>query len=160
VLIIGITTFVTNVITQGVRVKDEPCGFFLDHDIVVIDLCDSSNEDASLPIFVFPSSFSIFNSIAFGVTFQSNQKVVYVFIPLFLVGKENYTKKKKGSFRSVVVSSLKSMSFAPCATSELKKLNYHTLCIENVPYIPSTFNGDVLFELPLINNIGDHFDHM
>jgi hypothetical protein len=48
------TTFVTNVITQGVQVKDEPCGFSLDHDIVVIDLCDPSNEDVSLHIFVFP----------------------------------------------------------------------------------------------------------
>ncbi len=127
---------------------------------VVIDLCDSSNEDVSLPIFVFPSNFLIFNSIAFGATFQSNQKVVYVFVPLFLVGKDNYTKKKRGSFLNVVVLGLKLVSFAPCATSELKKFNYDTLCIENVSYIPSTFNGDVLFELPLINNIDDHFDQM
>ncbi len=62
------SAFVTNVITQGVQVKEEPCGFFLDHDIVVIDLCDSSDEDVSLPIFVSPSNFLIFNSIAFGAT--------------------------------------------------------------------------------------------
>lgn len=76
---------------------------------------------------------------------------------LFLVGKDNYNKKRRGSFFSVVVLSFKSVSFAPRATSKLKKFNYDTICIENVPYIPSTFNGDVIFELPLINNINDHF---
>jgi hypothetical protein len=84
---LGTTTFVTNVITQGVQVKDKPCGFSLDHDIVVIDLCAFFDEDVSLPLFVFPSNFSIFNSIAFGATFQLNQKVVYVFASSFLSGQ-------------------------------------------------------------------------
>jgi hypothetical protein len=80
-------------------------------------------------------------------------------LPLFLVGKDNYTKKRRGSFLSVVVLGLRSMSFAPHATSELKKLNYDTLRIENVPRIPSTFNGDVLSELPLVN-IDGHSNQM
>jgi hypothetical protein len=81
-------------------------------------------------------------------------------LPLFLVGKDNYTKKRKGSFLSVFVLGLKAMSFAPHATFELKKLNYDTLRIENIPCIPSTFNGDVLFELPLVNNIDGHSNQM
>jgi hypothetical protein len=66
---------------------DEPCGSSLDHDIVVIDLCDPSNEDLSLSIFVFPFIFNFFNIIVFGATFQSNQKVVYVFTSSFLSGQ-------------------------------------------------------------------------
>jgi hypothetical protein len=49
------------------------------------------------------------------------------------------------------------MFFAPHATFELKEVNYNTFCIKNVPCIPSTFDGDVLFELPPINNPNGHF---
>jgi hypothetical protein len=52
------------------------------------------------------------------------------------------------------------MSIAPRATFELKELNNDTLRIENVPCIPSTFNGDVVFELQLVNNINGHSNQM
>jgi hypothetical protein len=56
-----------------------------------------------------------------------------------------------------VVDCLKAMSFAPHATLKLKKLNYDTFKIENVPSIPCTFDGDVPFELPQIDNLHNHF---
>jgi hypothetical protein len=55
-----------------------------------------------------------------------------------------------------VVECLKVMSFALHATLELRYLNYDTLWIENVPNIPSTFDGDVFFELPLVDNPNGH----
>ncbi len=35
---------------------------------------------------------------------------------------------------------------------ELKELNYDKFCIENFHCIPTSSNGDVLFELPLVVN--------
>ncbi len=52
------------------------------------------------------------------------------------------------------------MYFAPHATFELREVNYNTLHIKNVPYIPRTFDGDVLFEPPLVNNPDGHFGQM
>jgi len=51
---------------------------------------------------------------------------------------------------------LKAMSFALHATLELRELSYDTLWIENALNIPSTFDGDVLFELPLLHNPNGH----
>jgi hypothetical protein len=48
------------------------------------------------------------------------------------------------------------MSFAVHAALELKELNYDTLWIENTPSIPSSFDGDVFFELPLVDNLSGH----
>jgi hypothetical protein len=50
----------------------------------------------------------------------------------------------------------KAMSSAPNATLELKELNYDKFWIENVPNIPSTFDGDVFFELPSVDNPNGH----
>ncbi len=55
-----------------------------------------------------------------------------------------------------VMECLKAMSFALHATLELKELNYDTLWIENTPSIPSSFDGDVFFELPLVDNLSGH----
>ncbi len=52
------------------------------------------------------------------------------------------------------------MSFAPCATLEFKELNYNTLWIKNVPSIISTFDVDILFEFPFIDNPHGHFGYM
>ncbi len=41
------------------------------------------------------------------------------------------------------------------ASSELKELNYDKFCIENVHCIPTSSNGDVLFEFPLVVNFDD-----
>jgi hypothetical protein len=54
----------------------------------------------------------------------------------------------------------KAMSFAAHATLELKQLNYDTFWIENAPYIPSTFDGDVFFELPCVDNPNGHLHWM
>jgi hypothetical protein len=63
------------------------------------------------------------------------------------------------SFLSVV-DCFKLMSFAHHAASELREFNYDTLHIENVPSISPMFDGDVFFELPLINNPNGHFGQM
>ncbi len=52
------------------------------------------------------------------------------------------------------------MPFNPHATLKLKELNYNTLHIENVPNILSTFDGDVFFELPLVDNLNNHSRQM
>jgi hypothetical protein len=57
-----------------------------------------------------------------------------------------------------VMECLKAMPFAPHATLELTKLNHDAFWIENVFSIPSTFDGDVFFELPLVDNPNGHFD--
>jgi hypothetical protein len=116
---------------------------FLNHQLEFISLCDSFNEDATIPIFVHPFNSSLLNSIAFDVPFQSNPKVVAIF-----------------SLSFFVVDYFKLMSFASHATFELKEVNYNTFHIKNVPCIPSTFDGDVLFELPPINNPNGHFGQM
>jgi hypothetical protein len=55
-----------------------------------------------------------------------------------------------------VMECLKAMCFALHAILELKELNNDTLWIENAPSIPSTFDGDVFFELPLVDNPNGH----
>jgi hypothetical protein len=55
-----------------------------------------------------------------------------------------------------VMEGLKAMSFALHATLELKVLNYDTLWIENTLNIPSTFDGGLIFELPLVHNPNGH----
>ncbi len=43
---------------------------------------------------------------------------------------------------------------------KLKDLNYDSFCIEIVPYIPTTFHGDVLFELPPLIHFDGHYSWM
>ncbi len=54
----------------------------------------------------------------------------------------------------------KAMLLVAHARSELKDLNYDKFCIENVCYILTTLNGDILFKLPLVDNPSDHFGQM
>jgi hypothetical protein len=91
-----------------------------------------------------PFNSSLLNSIAFDVSFQLKPKFVAILDPFF----------------PNVVDCFKLMSFAPHATFELREVNYNRFCIKNVPCIPTTFDGDVLFELPLINNPDCHFGQM
>ncbi len=55
-----------------------------------------------------------------------------------------------------VIDYLQAMSFVVHASFELKDLNYDNFCIENVHYILTRFNGDVLFELPYIVSLDGH----
>jgi hypothetical protein len=48
------------------------------------------------------------------------------------------------------------MSSALHATLELREFNCDTLWIENAPNIPFTFDGDVFFERPLVDNPNGH----
>jgi hypothetical protein len=47
-----------------------------------------------------------------------------------------------------VMDCFKAMSLAAHASSKLLDLNYDGFCIEIVPCISTTFNGDVLLEFP------------
>jgi len=49
------------------------------------------------------------------------------------------------------------MLFVAHTSFELKDLNYDKFHIENVCCIMTTFNGDVLFELPLVVSLDSHF---
>jgi hypothetical protein len=51
---------------------------------------------------------------------------------------------------SNIVDLLKTMSLTPHACSELKSFDYWAITIEFVNYLPTKFNGDILFELPPI----------
>ncbi len=52
------------------------------------------------------------------------------------------------------------MSFAAHASFKLRDLNYDNFHIENVRWIPTTFNGDVLFEFPHIVSPNGHSRQM
>jgi hypothetical protein len=56
-----------------------------------------------------------------------------------------------------VVDYFRTMSLTMHASSELRDLNYDSFRIEIVPCISTTFNGDVLFELPPFVCLDDHF---
>ncbi len=47
-----------------------------------------------------------------------------------------------------VVDNFKATSFVTHVSFELRYLNYDNFRIKIIPYIPTTFNGDVLFESP------------
>jgi len=96
--------FVANVVTHGVQVKDESNSVFLDHHPTFIDLWDSFNKDAIIPIFIHPFKFSLLNSFTFDVSLQSNKEVVIIFSLSSLI----------------VVDYFKLMSFSPHATFKLK----------------------------------------
>lgn len=55
---------VANVLTHGVQVKDEPDGVSLDHQPAFIDLCNSFDENTTVPISIHPSNSLLLNSIA------------------------------------------------------------------------------------------------
>jgi hypothetical protein len=59
-----------------------------------------------------------------------------------------------------VVNYFRAMLLATHASSELRDLNYDNFCIENVYYIRTTFNGDVLFELLFVGNLDSHSGQM
>ncbi len=52
------------------------------------------------------------------------------------------------------------MSLAMHGSFKLKDLNYDSFCIEMVPYISTTFDGDVLFEHPPFLSLDGHFGQM
>jgi hypothetical protein len=100
-----------------------------------IDLCNSSDEDGMLVISLCPSKSSL----------QMNYfPFVYVDSPCFSI-KIPFVG---GPYALNVVDYLKAMSLTAHANSKLRDLNYDSFCIEIVPCIPTTFNGDVLFERP------------
>jgi hypothetical protein len=49
------------------------------------------------------------------------------------------------------------MSLTPHVCFELKSLEYCAITIEFVNYFPTKFNGDILFEFPLIRHPLGHF---
>ncbi len=55
---------------------------------------------------------------------------------------------------------LRAMSLAAHASSKLKDLNYDKFPIEIVCCIPTTFNGDVLFEFSPIVSPSSHYKQM
>jgi hypothetical protein len=55
---------------------------------------------------------------------------------------------------------LKAMFLTPHICSELKPLDYMAITIEFVNYLPSKFNGDMLFELPPIHHPLGHFGQL
>ncbi len=59
-----------------------------------------------------------------------------------------------------VVDYLKAMSFIGHANSKLRDFNYHCVCIQIVPCILTTFNGDVFFELPPLVSLDNHSSQM
>jgi hypothetical protein len=66
----------------------------------------------------------------------------------------------KGPFVLSVDDYFIAMSFNMHVSSKLKDLNYDSFCIEIVPCIPPTFNGDVLFELPPPVSPNSHYGQM
>ncbi len=59
-----------------------------------------------------------------------------------------------------VVDCLKAMSLIMHGISKLRDLNYDSFCIEIVPCIPTTFNGDVLFVFPPLVSFNNYSNQM
>jgi hypothetical protein len=94
------------------------------------------------------------------------------------VWNERYISKSSGSLQKIfpysntkipcakgpsvlrVVDYFRAMSLVAHANFELRYLNYDSFNIEIVPCILTTFNGDVLFELPPLVSLGGHFGQM
>jgi hypothetical protein len=55
---------------------------------------------------------------------------------------------------------MKAMSMTPHASFELKSLDYGAITIEIVNYLPTKFNGDILFELPPMCDLLRHFEQL
>ncbi len=56
-----------------------------------------------------------------------------------------------------IVESLKAMSLTLYACSELKSFDYGAITMEFVNCLPTKFNGDILFDLPLVRPLLGHF---
>jgi hypothetical protein len=61
---------------------------------------------------------------------------------------------------SNIVESLKAMSLTPHIAFELKSIDYGAITIEFVNCLRTKFNGDILFELPLIHYPLKHFNQL
>ncbi len=59
-----------------------------------------------------------------------------------------------------IVDSLKVMSLSSQVFSKLKSLNYNAITIEFVNYLPTKFDGDILFQIPPICHPLGHFGQL
>jgi hypothetical protein len=46
------------------------------------------------------------------------------------------------------------------ASFELKSFDYGAITIEFMNFFPTKFNGDILFELPLVHHLLGHFEQL
>jgi len=109
-----------------------------------IDLCGSSNEGGTLANFFFPSKYFLHRNHYASIFANS----LYSIIDIPSMGRPYVLS---------VIDYFKAMSFVTHVSSKLRNLNYDKFHIENVHCIPTTFNGDVLFELPPVINFDNHF---
>ncbi len=126
-------TFVANVILHLMEMKQEVFTQCVNLQFSFIDLCDSCDEDGTLAISFCPFESSLqmsFFPFAFVDSPYFNTKIPYVVGPYVLN----------------VIDCLRKMSLATHANSKLGDLNYDHFHIEIVPFILTTFSGDVLFE--------------
>jgi hypothetical protein len=110
--------------------------------ILFVDLCDFSNEDGTPSISLCPLTSSLHMSCS---------------TPIFAYSQ--YSIRDIPSMLNVV-DCFQVMSFTTHANSKLRDLNYDNFHLNNVCCISTTFNGDVLFELPPIVNLDSHFRQM
>jgi hypothetical protein len=59
-----------------------------------------------------------------------------------------------------IIDLLKAMSLTPQTCFELKSLDYDAITIEFVNCLPTKFNGDILFKLPLMCHLLGHFGQL
>jgi hypothetical protein len=104
-------------------------------------LCDSSNEVGTPPNSFCPSKSFLHTSHSTSVYVDSP----YPIKDIPFVGRPS------------VLDYLMAMSFALHASSELRDLKYDKFFIDNIHCISTTFNGDVLFKLPLIVSLNGHY---
>lgn len=130
VLTSGIIALVANIATKGVVMKEEPNPISHDSKFFVllvessfINLCDfSKEEDPSLLDVVVPE-----------------------YVKFWPVKEQPPHLDVPQCCRFVEV-----MFLTLHACSKLKSLNYNSIIIEFVNYLPMKFNGEILFELPLV----------
>jgi hypothetical protein len=121
-------------LTPATRVK-------LEHDEVLITIL-SDDSDGNSPTVALPMTSPLVNS----PPLESSQKS-----PILLSHPPSHVGHLK--FISVV-DSLKKIQASKGVRNVFKTLDFDSLDIQRVKFLPSTFNGDVLFELPPVNTSG------
>jgi len=131
---LGTITSVANIATKGVLMKEEPIVVSHSSKFSVlitkssfINLCDSFDEnDCSLP-----------NVIVVLVNLQADEELLWMEVP-------------QAAIFSIIIDLLNAMFMTMHTCFELKSLDYGAITIVFVNYFLTKFNGDILFELPLI----------
>jgi hypothetical protein len=116
-----------------------------------IELCYSFDEDGAFCISFTTKSLG--SNLPLTSHVSTSQCVIKAFALATFI-----TPKTSNLF--IVVNCLKVMFLTQNASNKWRTLNYNNINTHNVPYLVMNFDGDILFELPLLRQLTRHFNKM